>query len=78
MQGHPESPQMWEKQADKILLKIGLTPTIDKPCLYSGTFNGNCVLFMHQVDDFAVAAPDAKISDMLMGHIDLRYAHGPY
>jgi hypothetical protein len=70
MQGHPESPQMWEKQADKILLKKGLTPTIDKPCLYSGTFNGNRVLFTHQVDDFAIAAPNAKTSDMLMDLID--------
>jgi hypothetical protein len=47
MQGHPESPQLWEKHTDKILRKIGLTPTIHKPCLYSGTFNSNRVLFLH-------------------------------
>jgi hypothetical protein len=41
-----------------------------KPCLYSGTFNGNRVLFLHQVDDFATAAPNAKTADMLMDLID--------
>ncbi len=70
MQGHPESPQLWEKHADKILRKIGLTLMIHKPCLYSGTFNGNSVLYMHQVDDFAVAAPNAKTSNMLMDLIN--------
>ncbi len=70
MQCHPESPRLWEKHTDKILRKIGLTPTIHKPCLYSGTFNGNRILFLHQVDDFAVAAPNAKTTDMLMDLID--------
>jgi hypothetical protein len=70
MQGLPESPRLWEKHADKILQEIGLTPMIHEPCLYSGVFNGNHVLFMRQVDDFAVVAPDAKTSNMLMDLID--------
>ncbi len=45
MQGHPESPRLWEKHADKILHEIRLTPTVHEPCLYSGTFNGQRVLF---------------------------------
>jgi hypothetical protein len=69
MQGHLKSPRLWEKHADKILQEIGLTPT-HEPCLYSGVFNSYCVLFMRQVNDFAVAAPDAKTSDMLMDFID--------
>jgi hypothetical protein len=72
MQGHLESPCLWEKHADKILCKIGLTPTVHKPCLYSGTFNSKCVLFMRQVDDFAIAAPDLYTSDMLMDLIDYK------
>jgi hypothetical protein len=72
MQGHPESPRLWEKNADKILQDIGLTPTIHKPCLYSGIINGQRVLFMRQVDDFAIAAPDAKTSDIFMDMIDDR------
>jgi hypothetical protein len=70
MQGHPESPCLWEKHADKILREIGLTPTVHEPCLYSGTFNNQRVLFMQQVDDFAIATPDAKTSDMLMALIN--------
>ncbi len=72
MQGHPESPRLWEKHADKILREIGLTPTVHEPCLYSGNINGQRVLFMQQVDDFAIAAPDAHTSDILMDMIDDR------
>ena len=70
MQGHPESPRLWEKHADKILSEIGLTPTVHEPCLYSGTFNDQSTLFLRQVDDFAIAAPDAKTSDLVMDLID--------
>jgi hypothetical protein len=70
MQGHPESPRLWEKHADAILRDIGLTPMIHEPCLYSGTIHGQRVLFMRQVDDFAIATPDAKTSDILMDMID--------
>jgi hypothetical protein len=72
MQGHPESPRLWEKHANKILREIGLTPTVHEPCLYSGNINGQRVLFMRQVDDFAIAAPDAHTSDILMDMIDDR------
>ncbi len=72
MQGHPESPRLWEKHADKILWEIGLIPTVHKPCLYLGTINRQRVLFMQQVDDFAIAEPDAKTSDILMDLINYR------
>ena len=72
MQGHPESPRLWEKHADKILRQIGLTPTVHEPCLYSGTFNTKRVLFMRQVDDFAIAAPDQNTSDQIMDLIDIK------
>ena len=72
MQGHPESPRLWEKHADKILRDIGLTPTIHEPCLYSGTFNNQRVLFMRQVDNFAIAAKDTTTSDLIMDLIDER------
>jgi hypothetical protein len=70
MQGHPESPRLWEKHADAILREIGLTPTIHEPCLYSGIINNNRVLLKRQVDDFALAAPDAKTADVLLDLID--------
>jgi hypothetical protein len=46
MQGHPKSPHLWEKHIDQILLDIGLTPTIHKPCIYLGLILGKRVLFM--------------------------------
>jgi hypothetical protein len=70
MQGHPESPRLWAKHADKILREIGLTPTVHKPCLYCGTFNNHRVLFMGQVDNFAIAAPTLATSNMVMDLID--------
>jgi hypothetical protein len=72
MQGHPESPRLREKHADKILRKIGLTPTIHEPCLYLGGFNGKCVLFLRQVDNFAIATPDGHTADLVMDLIDNR------
>jgi hypothetical protein len=39
MQGHPESPCLWEKHPDAILRELSLTPTVHEPCLYSGTIN---------------------------------------
>jgi hypothetical protein len=70
MQDHPESSRLWEKHADQILQEIGLKPTVHEPCLYSGTFDGNRALLMHQVDDFAVAAPDSHMANILMDLID--------
>ncbi len=58
MQGHPESPRLWEKHADAILHDLGLTPMVHEPCLYSGVINGKRIVFMRQVNDFAIAASD--------------------
>jgi hypothetical protein len=70
MQGHPESPRLWEKHADAILRDIELVPTVHEPCLYSGTVNGKQVIFKRQVDDFAIAAPDEQTANILLDLID--------
>ncbi len=70
MQGHPESPRLWEKHADAILREVGLTPTVHEPCLYSGLINRKRVIFKYQVDDFAIAAPDAQTADILLDMLD--------
>jgi len=70
MQGHPESPRLWEKHADRILRKIGLQPAHHEPCLYSGIINGKRVVFKRQVDDFAAACPDAETANILFDMID--------
>ena len=70
MQGHPESPRLWEKHADAILQELGLTPTTHKPCLYSGTIAGQRVIFKRQVDNFAIAAPDKRTANIVLDLID--------
>ena len=70
MQGHPESQHLWEKHVDSILRDIGLTLTVHEPCLFSGIINGQRVLFMRQVGDFAIATPDARTVDLLLDMID--------
>jgi len=46
------------------------TPTVHEPCLYSGTINGVHIIFMRQVDDFAIAAPDQRTADILLDMLD--------
>ena len=70
MQGHRESPRLWEKHADSILRELGLMPTVHEPCLYSGMINGQRVIFKRWVDNFAIAAPDAKTADILLDMLD--------
>jgi hypothetical protein len=71
MQGHPESPRLWEKHIDKILRrKLHFKPTIHEPCLYSGVFDGSRVLFKRQVDDFAVAAISHALANAIFDAID--------
>jgi len=70
MQGHVESPRLWEKHTDAILRDIRLIPTVHKLCLYSSMINGKCTVFMRQVDDFAIAAPDQHTVDILMDLLD--------
>jgi hypothetical protein len=70
MQGHPVSPRLWEKHINHILQDIGLTPTIHELCIYSGIILGERVLFMWQVDDFAISAPSQPIANHLLDLID--------
>jgi hypothetical protein len=63
---------LWEKHANAILHELGLTPTIHEPCLYSGVIAGQHVVFMQQLDNFAIAiaAPDKNTSDFLLNLMD--------
>jgi hypothetical protein len=46
IQGHPESPRLWEKHIDAILRDIGLKPTTHEPCFYGGHINGQQIYFL--------------------------------
>jgi hypothetical protein len=76
IQGHPESSRLWEKLIDHILTKIGFQPTTHEPCLYSGTINGHYTLFLHQVDDFAIATINEEEANQIIMHIN-RYLRLP-
>jgi hypothetical protein len=55
-----------------VLIALDFTPTTHAPCLYQGTFNNEYVLFLRQVDDFAVGcrseSPYIKFCDALDKH----------
>ena len=70
MQGHPESPRLWEKHIDKILRRHGLHPTVHEPCLYSGVISAQRVVFKRQVDDFAIATTNQGTADKLFDLIN--------
>jgi hypothetical protein len=82
MQGHLESPHLWEKHADAILQELKLTPTVHEPCLYSGVIDGKPIIFMRQLDDFAIAAPDKRTADILLdmlgNHLSIPIKHQGY
>ena len=58
LQGHPEAPRLWEHHINRILTEqLQFTPTTHEPCLYAkGDTPDTKILFLRQVDDFAVAA----------------------
>lgn len=72
IQGHPESPRLWEKHIDRILREMHFVPTRHEPCLYRGSVNGEIVLFLRQVDDFSVAAKLPNVCSDIIAHINTK------
>jgi hypothetical protein len=69
-QVHPEAPQVWATLIDNILWRLKFKPTMHEPCLYQGMFDGKEVLFLRQVDDFAVGAQNESTSIAVINEID--------
>ena len=71
LQGHPEAPRAWATKIDQILQQhLNLKPTTHEPCLYHGIHKGKEILFLRQVDDFAVAAETNEIATDVINTID--------
>ena len=70
LQGHPESPRLWAMHIHSILLKLGFKSCPHEPCLYSGTFRGQQMLILWQVDDFAIACQEKSNSIALLDRLD--------
>ena len=69
LQGHPESPRLWAQLIDKIILQLNLKPCTHEPCLYyTDNYNntGKTVLFLRQVDDFAVSVEDEQTAKQVI------------
>ncbi len=71
LQGHPESSRLWATHMDKILCtKFHLKPTTHEVCIYRGTYKNKDILFLRQVDNFAVAAKNESTATLLINEID--------
>ena len=73
LQGHPESPRLWSILIDKIIQNLNLKPCHHEPCLYyTSDYNhtGKTVLFLRQVDDFAVACQDQATAKQVIADIN--------
>jgi dUTP pyrophosphatase len=73
LQGHPESARLWAKLIDKIIKELNLKPCTHEPCLYytkdyNGT--GKTVLFLRQVDDFAVSCENKETATKVIKQIN--------
>jgi len=72
LQGHPESPRLWSIHIDQILTELGFVSTTHEPCVYRGKINGQDVLFLRQVDDFACGVDSQETYDILCDLLDAR------
>jgi dUTP pyrophosphatase len=71
LQGHPEAARLWSVLIDKLIKeKLGLRATTHEPCLYSGKYKDSNVLFLRQVDDFAIACKDESIAKDMIAKIN--------
>lgn len=73
LQGHPESPRLWAKLIDRIIKELNLQPCTHEPCLYfTNNYNNQNkrVLFLRQVDDFAVSCEDKATAKHVIAAIN--------
>ena len=72
IQGHPESPRLWQLFIDHILTKIGFRATRHEPCIYrlpTEVF-GEEIFLLRQVDDFALGCDSAETAEKIWKLID--------
>jgi hypothetical protein len=74
LQGHPESGRLWEEHINKILLspELGFRHTTHDRTIYRAEFDGEPVLLLRQVDDFALACKNESLARHIFGVIGAR------
>jgi hypothetical protein len=70
LQGHPEAPRQWSRHIDTILQEYNFVPTVHAPCLYRAIISNENVLFLRQVDDFAIATNDLLLYTHICDALD--------
>ena len=70
IQGHPESPRLWQQHIDSILSKIGFTSTTHEPCIYTIYTPTETVYMLRQVDDFAIACDEQATATYYWDQMD--------
>ena len=70
IQGHPESPRLWNLHIDSILSKMGYTPITHEPCIYIKFTNTETIYLLRQVDDFVIACDDKRTATDCWNEMD--------
>ena len=70
IQGHPESPRLWNLHIDSILEKMGYNPTTHEPCIYIKYTPTETIYLLRQVDDFAIACDDKSTATACWNELD--------
>lgn len=71
LQGYPESSRLWATHVDQILnTKFALKLTAHEGCLYYGTYINKEIIYLRQVDDFALVAKNEITATALINEID--------
>jgi Reverse transcriptase (RNA-dependent DNA polymerase) len=73
-------PRLWEEYINRILIdKMGFHITVHERSIYCGFVNSHRILIKRQVDDIAVAAPNAEIAseviNMIGQHVTIQGNH---
>ena len=73
IQGHPESPRLWQLHIDGILEKLGFISSQHEPCIYTNTtkkYGEDIIYLLRQVDDFAIACDDQSTANKIWDDMD--------
>ena len=72
IQGHPESPRLWQLYIDSILKDIGFVATTHEPCVYRLPQHvlGEEMFLLRQVDDFALGCDSTEAAEKVWKMID--------
>ena len=72
IQGHPESPRLWQLFIDEILTKIGFRATTHEPCVYKlhNEIFKEEIFLLRQVDDFAIGCDSSETAEQIWKLID--------